>query len=525
MDSIGFIGSTPSFHNLSSFHTTRSCVILPLNSNSKLCLPLMSFDKDHYFSQSNHVSRFKYALATLSTAAVLGMPLLSLSSGSSSILKPAAAVEQKQKLIAVTFASTDTDLDEEHRLLEEVWNLVSLGALDTTYNGHDWEAVKNEFRDKELPNRAATYAASRDMLKLLGDRYTRFLTPEAFAKMSKFDLSGSGMLLMPDSSQRLVVAAPPAKDSAAGQAGIVRGDVVLEIDGKPTFGLSPYEVAKSLAGDEGTKLQLTVATSTGSTLQEPRQVSITRHFSVKNPVPEAYLKTSRDGSRNIGYIRLTEFNASCTNAVRKAILDLEAQGADSYVLDIRENPGGVLDGAVEISGLFMPKGTTAVLVVDRSGTEEQMKVTPSELAKLVDKDTLALVTNRKSASSSEVLAGALRDNCRAVTVGTRTYGKGIIQGVFGLSDGSGVVLTVAKYQTPKHHEIHGIGIEPDFPMRLPPSWLEFNPASVDMSKAAEKTKMCRTDDQTAEVDALDTLFPSDPNLQNMLATSSLLLFQ
>eukprot|EP00183_Erythrolobus_madagascarensis_P000322 CAMPEP_0185850996 /NCGR_PEP_ID=MMETSP1354-20130828/4904_1 /TAXON_ID=708628 /ORGANISM="Erythrolobus madagascarensis, Strain CCMP3276" /LENGTH=463 /DNA_ID=CAMNT_0028551733 /DNA_START=83 /DNA_END=1474 /DNA_ORIENTATION=- len=381
--------------------------------------------------------------------------------------------------------------DAEHRLLDDVWRLVKQNALDSNFNGLDWDAIRSNAMREPLSNREATYNAARKMLRLLDDRYTRFLTPDAFAKMAKFDITGTGILLMPDPvTKNLVVASPPRKGSAAELANLRRGDLVIEIDGQSTAGLTPLEVSAQLTGEEGTTLRLRVSHGVED---EGKEVELVRHFVVTNPVSEAYVT-----AEGIGYIRLTEFNADCSNAVRRAVQNLVAQGANSFVLDMRGNPGGVLEGAIEIGGLFLPHGSVVAHIVDGHGDQETFYAMPSEIAATIADDPVAVVTNAMSASSSEVLAGALRDNCRARTVGRTSFGKGIIQGVFGLSDGSGVVLTVAKYQTPNHHEIQGKGIAPDIPLRVPSGWRSFNPRRVEVDVLRAQLKTCADTERDAE---------------------------
>ncbi|KAA8495103.1 Carboxyl-terminal-processing peptidase 2, chloroplastic [Porphyridium purpureum] len=417
--------------------------------------------------------------------------------------------------------------DEEHALLDQVWQTISKHGLDQTFNAHDWGEVRSQFMKRTLSDRRATYAAAREMTKLLGDKYSRFLEPSKFAAMSKYDITGSGMLLAPDEQGVLTVSSPPRKDSAAFANGIRLGDKLLQVEGKPLSGMTVYEAASLLGGEEGSILNVQVQTGPSA----PRSVQLTRHFFVKNPVPEHYAKTVADtvggGETKVGYIRLTEFNASCLTAVRKAIEDLESQGVNAYVLDLRDNPGGILEGAVEIAGLFLKPDAVAVRVLDGRGNEEPFLAAPSSIEPIVRSDPLAIVTNGMSASSSEVLSGALQDNCRALTAGAKTYGKGVIQAVFGFSDGSGMVLTVAKYQTPAHREIQGQGILPDLPLRLPPGGVPFDLRRVDFDIVQNRLLSCSSAQQVQSPSELEA--PSaalrahriEQNLADLLSSSDL----
>ena len=163
-----------------------------------------------------------------------------------------------------------------------------------------------------------------------------------------------------------------------------------------------------------------------------------------------------DSGLQVGYIRLTQFNSNAADDMELAIEDLESQGAQGYVLDLRNNPGGLLQAGVEIARLWIDEGAI-VYTVNRQGIFDGFNATDSAMTDA----PLAVLVNRGTASASEILAGALQDSGRAVLVGDRTFGKGLIQSLFDLSDGSGVAVTVAKYETPSHRDINQLGIEPD----------------------------------------------------------------
>jgi carboxyl-terminal processing protease len=166
---------------------------------------------------------------------------------------------------------------------------------------------------------------------------------------------------------------------------------------------------------------------------------------------------------NLGYLRLMQFNANATLELSNAIRRLEDQGANAYILDLRSNPGGLLQSGIEIARLWLNEGTV-VYTVNRNGIQDSFTASGTALTD----DPLMILVNQGTASASEILAGALQDNERAQLVGERTFGKGLIQSLFSLSDGSGLAVTIAKYETPDHHDINRQGIVPDIEVPLAP---------------------------------------------------------
>jgi carboxyl-terminal processing protease len=186
----------------------------------------------------------------------------------------------------------------------------------------------------------------------------------------------------------------------------------------------------------------------------PRQVSLTRDVITLNPVVSA-LKTTPIGMR-VGYLRLSQFNGNAVEKLADAINTLADQGAEGYLLDLRNNPGGLLQAGIEIARLLLSQGTI-VFTVNRQGILDSFEA----FGQAITDAPLVVLVNEGTASASEILAGALQDNGRATLVGSTTFGKGLIQSLFDLSDGAGLAVTVAKYETPAHHDINKLGITPD----------------------------------------------------------------
>ncbi|MDJ1178619.1 S41 family peptidase [Roseofilum sp. BLCC_M91] len=347
-------------------------------------------------------------------------------------------------------------LTQEQKLYNEVWRIVNRSYLDETFNHQNWWFVRQKALKKPLRTREQTYAAIDQMLKTLGDPFTRFLPPQSYRSLqvtTSGELSGVGLQIALDPQTGLLTVIAPIAGSPAEMAGLQPRDRIMAIDGIPTRELTIEEAASRMRGPTGTVVTLTIERDR----QEQESVEITRDHITLNPVI-ADLRSidSKSGSIPIGYLRLTQFNAYASQELGQAIARLEEQGAAGYILDLRNNPGGLLTAGIEIARQWIDRGTI-VYVVNRQGVLESFDATGSALTD----DPLVVLVNHGSASASEILAGALQDNDRAQLLGETTFGKGLIQSLFDLSDGSGLAVTIAKYETPDHHDINQLGIEPD----------------------------------------------------------------
>ena len=268
------------------------------------------------------------------------------------------------------------------------------------------------------------------------------------------ELSGVGIQLSLDKDTKQLVVISPIEGSPASKAGVQPKDVILAIDGKSTKGMGTEDAVKLIRGQAGTTVTLTLKRKT-----QTLDLALTRQRIELHAV-EHQLNTAPDGGK-VGYIRLKQFTATATKDMRLAVQDLEAKGVDGYVLDLRSNPGGLLVASVEIAREWLNEGTI-VSTKTRDGIQDVKRATGRALT---DKPLVILV-NEGSASASEILSGALQDNHRALLVGQKTFGKGLVQSVRGLSDGSGMTVTIAKYLTPSGRDIHKHGIDPDVPVKM-----------------------------------------------------------
>lgn len=341
-------------------------------------------------------------------------------------------------------------------LVDEVWQVIDRNYVDSTFNKTDWKAVRSQYLNRTYANKQDAYKAIREMLNKLGDPYTRFMDPEEFKNMqidTSGELKGVGIQLAQDEKTKKLVVIAPIEDTPASTAGILAKDIITQIDGKSTDGMDVNKAVTLIRGPEGTQVKLTI-------LRGDKQLEflLKRARIEIHPVRYSYRKTETGG---IGYIRLVQFSANAAAEMRTALEQLEKQQVTGYILDLRSNPGGLLYASVEIARMWIQDGTI-VSTVNRQRDSDREEATQRALT---NKPMVVLVDGG-SASASEILSGALQDNRRAVIVGTKTFGKGLVQSVRGLGDGSGLAVTIAKYYTPQGRDINKHGIDPDVVIQL-----------------------------------------------------------
>lgn len=299
-------------------------------------------------------------------------------------------------------------------------------------------------------SRLITYAAIAGMLTSTGDRYTTFLTPKEYAELNAGldaqSFGGVGLSIGIDDKTKQLRVESVIDGGPAQKVGMQSDDTIVSIDGKPTKGKTLDQDSKLLRGKPGSVVRLLVVRE-GKTIPT---VSITRAV-IKPPSVTAKLLGG-----NIGYARLAVFGATTADELGAALQKLDAEGAKAYVLDLRDNGGGYLNAAIDVSSKFIATGPI-VSVAERAGSTREydaddIAVTPKPLAVLVNKYT---------ASASEITSGAIQDDGVGTVVGTKTFGKGVVQTIFPLPDGSAVKITTARYLTPNGRDINHIGITPN----------------------------------------------------------------
>lgn len=325
------------------------------------------------------------------------------------------------------------------------------------YDLNQWSNLRKDLLSKSYAGSEESYEAIRGMLASLDDPYTRFLDPKEFKEMqidTSGELTGVGIQISLDKDTKEIVVVSPIEGTPASNAGVQPKDVIVSIDGQTTQGMTTEDAVKLIRGTEGSKVVLGLRRK-GSVINVPLVRSRIEIHAV-----DSQLNTSPDGTK-VGYIRLKQFNANASKEMREAIRDLEKQGSQGYVLDLRSNPGGLLEASVDIARQWLDEGTI-VSTKTREGIQDVRRATGNALT---DRPVVVLV-NEGSASASEILSGALQDNERGLLVGQKTFGKGLVQSVRGLSDGSGLTVTIAKYLTPNGTDIHKNGIRPDVPVEM-----------------------------------------------------------
>ena len=306
-----------------------------------------------------------------------------------------------------------------------------------------------------MRNREEAYEAIEEMLATLDDPFTRLLRPEQYRSLqvnTSGELSGVGLQININPETKLIEVISPLAGSPAEAAGIQPRDSILEIDGVNAKTITLDEAAAMMRGKTGTKVSIRVQSSTDKSAK-PRNVEVVRDRISLNPVYTA-LDTNTD--KKVGYVRLNQFSANAAEEIAHGVNDLEKQGAEAYILDLRNNPGGLLQAGVEIARMWLDNGTI-VYTVNRQGGLGSF----DSNSEVLTSDPMVVLVNQGTASASEILAGALQDNGRALLVGEKTFGKGLIQSLFELPDGAGLAVTVAKYETPNHTDINKLGIMPD----------------------------------------------------------------
>ncbi|KAI5076491.1 hypothetical protein GOP47_0008556 [Adiantum capillus-veneris] len=371
--------------------------------------------------------------------------------------------------LTITFpASKIREVSTVQRTLIETWGLIRETYVDPTFNHQDWDSKLGETMSQILPMKTAdaAYGKIESMLATLGDPFTRLVSPQEYQSFkigSDGSLEGVGLLIATDRESGRLVVISSLDGGPAAKAGIHSGDELVEINDEKLVGMDGDKAASKLRGPAGTSVKLKFRRE--GFMEEERssnltEVKIYRENITLTPVFTAVLPhTAPDGHlAKLGYLRLTAFSQNAAADMERAISGLENEGAEFYILDLRNNPGGLVKAGLDVAQMWLDGDEVLVNTVDRDGN-----TLPISLANghALTHDPLAILVNGGSASASEILAGALHDNGRAVLIGSKTYGKGKIQSVTELRDGSAVFVTVAKYLSPSLHEIDQVGIVPD----------------------------------------------------------------
>lgn len=354
----------------------------------------------------------------------------------------------------------------------------SASLVDFSLFWNVWNKLASNYYDqKAVDPQKMLYGAISGMVSSVGDPYTMFLPPVAqtsFQQQLAGQFSGIGAELGMKDNHIIIVA--PLDGSPAQKAGIKAGDAIVAVDTKPTDGWTLQETVDKIRGPKGTPVTITIVHKDGKT---PADITITRDtITVKSvlgwvkkakDVDNVNLQNSSLADTSVMYLRLSQFgdntNTDWQNLVNSLQSQMKNNNVKGIILDLRNNPGGYLTDATFIAGEFLPQGTPVVLEEEASGDRTTLSV--SRKGQLIDSSLpIVVLLNKGSASASEIVAGALRDNHRAKLVGDTSFGKGTIQQALDLGGGAGLHVTIAKWLTPNGTWVHGKGLTPDVSVSL-----------------------------------------------------------
>ncbi|NJK64713.1 MAG: S41 family peptidase [Synechococcaceae cyanobacterium SM2_3_1] len=331
-------------------------------------------------------------------------------------------------------------------MVEQSWRLVSQNYVDPGFNQLDWHRLGDRLLNRPYDNGPQAYSAIQAALNQLQDPYTRLIEPRHGSNSGQE--AGLGLHLSRDRESGYLQVVSAIIASPAHRLGVHPGDLITAIAGQSTRGLSLEDAVDRICGPEGSEVVLQIQ-------RGPQEKVLTATREIITP-PDLEFRLVPMHSLQVGYMRLSQFQPESGQQVHHALQKLDERGAEAYILDLRNNPGGQLQSSIEIAQMFIEKG----VILSLWGRDGEMEVIETQGEQLTTKPLVVLI-NQGSASASEVLAAALRDHQRAVLVGTSTFGKGSVQAVHTLADGASLVVTVAYYQTPAGENIDQRGVQPD----------------------------------------------------------------
>ncbi len=312
------------------------------------------------------------------------------------------------------------------------------------------EAVASEYQSAKFTPRDLTYATIAGMLGAVKDRYTVFLSPREYAALNEgldgTTFSGTGIVIESNDTTKMITVSSVVPDGPADRAGLQQDDVISTIDGKSTYSLTIQQASKLLRGTEGTRVTLQIQ-------REGRMISPVTI--VRAPIRQLSVYAKMLPNK-IGYVGLTVFGRDTGKELSTALDRLQAQGARAFVLDLRDNGGGYLSAAIDVSSKFIPSGP----IVSVESRQSQIDTLEAENT-AIPPMPLAVLVNGHTASASEITSGAIQDSGVGTLIGTKTFGKGVVQTIYPLPDGSAVKITTARYLTPRNRDINSVGIQPD----------------------------------------------------------------
>nr|YP_009530876.1 PDZ domain [Paulinella micropora]AXY63565.1 PDZ domain [Paulinella micropora] len=375
------------------------------------------------------------------------------------------------ELILFAYISPVLALNDAQQLVVESWRLVNQSYVDSyRFKEIHWKDLRQKVLEKTIENSEQAYKAIEAMLLPLGDPYTKFLRPSDYSMLkssTEGNVNGVGIQLGARSSDGHIVVIAPLEGSPAAEAGLISGTEILEVDGESVDKLGLEATAARLRGQSGSHVVIKAIlpmnnrnlSQAKSDHQNVTEFVLDRRQIDLHPVRSSILTTNE---QKIGYIQITQFSEGVSEQVIKALNEINKQNVEMLIVDLRNNSGGLVNAGLEIANQLLDNGAI-VETVNRDGISETIQSSKNQLFT----GPMITIVNRGTASAGEILAGALQDNNRSQLIGGQTFGKGLIQSLISLGDGSGLTITVARYMTPQGRDIQKLGITPDYLLALP----------------------------------------------------------
>lgn len=317
------------------------------------------------------------------------------------------------------------------------------------------QLIDSEYISEEVNEDDLIDGAIKGYVEGLGDEYTEYFTKEEmeeFLTETEGNYVGIGIYMFQDTENNAVVILSPIEGSPAEKAGILPGDIIKKVDGVEYTGEDFEKISTYIKGKEGSKVKITIERD-GKELE----------FEVERKNIDLYPIKSEVLENNIGYINISSFDEDSAKEFKNTYNELSKSNIKSLIIDLRNNGGGIVDEALEIADYILEKDQVILITKDKDGNEEIEKSTKNPSITI----PIVVLTNENTASASEILTAALKENGKATIVGKTTYGKGVIQELITLTDGSGLKITTEEYYTPNRNKIHEVGISPDKEVSLP----------------------------------------------------------
>lgn len=361
--------------------------------------------------------------------------------------------------VFLTFILTSMYMTNKYNLEQnDISSLLSSSSSNSDSISKSIDYIKkilNKYYLKDVDEDKAKEWAIKGYVASLGDPYTQYVSKD---EMEEYTINlmgnyvGIGIYMSANTEKNTIEVITPIKGSPAEEAGILAGDTIISVDGIKYTGEDMSVAAERIKGEEGSVVKLEILRN-----QEIKTFEITRRKVITNPIEAKKLEN------DIGYIAVTSFDEETADSFKIKFEELKSQGIKSLIIDLRNNGGGLVEEALKIADYIVPKDKELLITVDKDGKEEIEKTKQNVLIDM----PIVILVNGNTASSSEILAGALKDLKEATIVGKTTYGKGVIQQFLTLRDGSGLKVTTHEYYTPNRNKINGVGIEPDEVVELP----------------------------------------------------------